>query len=72
MRVTVSILCASVSLSSKAICDQIVPDGLRLHDFPRAPSHTHMGAWAESDVEKWWTELFLPGFSLHDVPEARL
>lgn len=42
--------------------EHIVPNGDEGHDWPTAPSHTHNGAWAASDVaEKWWTELFLPG-----------
>jgi hypothetical protein len=42
--------------------EHIVPTGEEEHNWPTAPSHTHNGAWAASDVaEKWWTELFLPG-----------
>ena len=42
--------------------EHIVPTGEESHDWPTAPSHTHNGAWAASDIaEKWWTELFLPG-----------
>ena len=45
--------------------EHIIPTGEEGHDWPTAPSHTHNGAWAASDVvEKWWTELFLPGETL--------
>ena len=42
--------------------EHIVPTGEEGHDWPTAPSHTHNGTWAASDIaEKWWPELFLPG-----------
>ena len=42
--------------------------GDEVHEWPTAPSHTHNGSWAASDLgEKWWSELFLPGFDLRDV-----
>ena len=49
--------------------EHIVPTGDEVHGWPTAPSHTHNGAWAASDLgEKWWTELFLPE---HDLATAR-
>jgi hypothetical protein len=42
--------------------EHIVPTGEEGHEWPTAPSHTHNGTWAASDIaEKWWPELFLPG-----------
>ena len=49
--------------------EHIVPTGEEVHQWPTAPSHTHNGSWAESDLgEKWWPETFLPG---HDLDTAR-
>ena len=45
--------------------EHIVPLADEAHQWPTAPSHTHNGAWAASDLcDKWWPELFLPGHSL--------
>ena len=51
--------------------EHIVPTGEEGHNWPTAPSHTHNGAWAASDVDKWWTELFLPGeTNTHSQPQT--